>query len=494
LGISSVKTSFLTYIYRYLKAYFKTFLTQTDNQTDNRFLVVANFTPMQVNFNLRNPQKEKGTNRLSPINVVIRYNGWRFVYSSGLKVRPDEWNEKKQHFKGTTTVTQKNNALDNLVNAINETYTNLKNANDQTEPTTSELKQALDITFNRVKDQTEKEEKYLLRWQTKRDKNDSKKTVVEYSGFMATCTDYRKNNVYYKTGRFFSKNTLRNFNSTQKALKDFAEAKSANKRGLLLSEIDINFYNNFVSYCKKDRKLSQNTIGTYIKIIKTVIGDADERGIKVDASYKTERFKTLSNETDAIYLTETELAELASIDLTNNKRLERVRDLFLVGCRTGLRFSDFSTLQPEDFDTGYIRKKTQKQQNVVLIPIHPDVARIREMYETDNRLPGAVSNQKFNKYIKEVCRLVPSLQKLVSVTEGDITRKVNKWQLVSTHTARRTFATNCYLLGAPTRTIMNVTGHKKEHIFFKYIRMTPTDDSNILSRYLQGTPGLMKVV
>jgi integrase len=445
---------------------------------------------MEINFNLRNPNGKL----LTPINVVIRYNGWRLVYSSGLKVRPDQWNDKKQRFKGTSTVTQKNDSLDNFVNTINETYRYLKNDSDQREPTTTELKQALDVRFNRVKDQRGTNEKYLLIWQSRRDKYDTQKMVVEYSGFMAAVIDEIKARRNHKTGRPFSANTVRNYVSTQKILKDFAEAKSANRRGLLFTEINFNFYDSFVAYCENDRKLLPNTTGGYIKVIKTVLREAEERGVKIDTSFKSKKFKTLSNETDAIYLTETELAELASIDLTNNKRLERVRDLFLVGCRTGLRFSDFSTLQPEDFDTGYIRKKTQKQKNVVLIPIHPDVARIRERYDTDNHLPGAVSNQKFNKYIKEVCQLVPSLQKLVSITEGDITKKVNKWQLVHSHCCRRTFATNCYLLGVPTRTIMNITGHKKEDIFFKYIRMTPTDDSNILSMYLQGTSGLMKVV
>jgi len=75
-----------------------------------------------------------------------------------------------------------------------------------------------------------------------------------------------------------------------------------------------------------------------------------------------------------------------------------------------------------------------------------------------------------------------------------VTTKVHKWELVSSHTARRTFATNCYLDGIPTRTIMRITGHKKEDDFFRYIRMTPEDDAKILELYFNAETSALKVV
>lgn len=446
---------------------------------------------MEINFNLRTTKGDRPT----PIRIIIRYNGWRLVYSSKEKVKPEQWSKDDQRVKGRSNVAMDiNAALDTSVNTINETYRKLKNDRNQIEPTTAELKKALDLRLERIKNNRDRDEMYLLSWTTKRSKVDPQKTDIEFSGFMNTMIkelDHRRN---YKTGRPFSANTIRNYISTQKVLKDFAEAKNNGKGGLLFSEIDLNFYGRFVSYCEKERKMLTNTIGSYVKVLKAVIRDADERGIKIDQSYKSKKFATLATETDAVYLTETELVELANIDLSTNKRLERVRDLFLVGCRTGLRWSDFSSLRQEDFETGSIRKRMQKVNEYVSIPIHPDVERIRQRYDTPNRLPVSVSNQKFNDYIKQVCQLAPSLQKSVSITKGRVTQKVNKYTLISSHTVRRTFATNCYLLGVPTRTIMNITGHKSEKEFFKYIRMTPQDDSNILSMYLQGTNGSMKVV
>ena len=94
--------------------------------------------------------------------------------------------------------------------------------------------------------------------------------------------------------------------------------------------------------------------------------------------------------------------------------------------------------------------------------------------------------------------MIPSLRKHISITETkggvEVTTKAHKWELVSSHTARRTFATNCYLDGIPTRTIMRITGHKKEDDFFRYIRMTPEDDAKILELYFNAETSALKVV
>lgn len=446
---------------------------------------------MEVNFNLRSKELNP-----SPINIVIRYNGKRLVYPSNIKVDPAKWSINKQRLKAKGCY--ENIQLSQFETGIIEVYNGLLTSNDSKEPTTQALKETLDIHFDRVNSNPADKVVDFLSWKSGiQIKNGKEVTVYSYGGFLATYQKETADKQNNKTGYTFSKNTVRNYHTAMTAVREFAEAKFETRK-ISFDDINLDFYNDFTSYYRNERKLSPNTIGTYIKIIKAVLREADERGMKVNPAYKSKKFVTAAKETDAIYLTETELQEMANLDLSTDSRLERVRDLFLVGCRTGLRWSDFSNLTSEDFETGAIRKRTQKQKGYVLIPIHPDVKLIMEKYDTENRLPQPISNQKFNKYIKEVCRLVPSLQKSVSHMEhkgsSELHTKVKKCELVSTHTARRSFATNCYLKGVPTRVIMSITGHKKEEMFFKYIRMTPSDDSKILAMFLTGTQSELKIV
>jgi integrase len=157
--------------------------------------------------------------------------------------------------------------------------------------------------------------------------------------------------------------------------------------------------------------------------------------------------------------------------------------LFLIGCYTGLRYSDFSIIKPEQIKDGYIELKEQtKTGNPVIIPVHATVNRILEKY--NGQLPKSISNQKTNSYLKEIGRLMPSLQMNFSraITKGGVKVMTNyqKWELLSTHTARRSFATNEYLNGTPTITIMAITGHRTEKAFLRYIKLTPKEHAKLL--------------
>lgn len=103
--------------------------------------------------------------------------------------------------------------------------------------------------------------------------------------------------------------------------------------------------------------------------------------------------------TEAIYLNEDELNELLMLDLSENKRLEKVRDLFIIGCWTGLRFSDLSVLQMNNFKGDFLEVEMEKTGDKVSIPIHHTVKGIMQRYETENHLPRALSNQKMNLYL-----------------------------------------------------------------------------------------------
>ena len=124
----------------------------------------------------------------------------------------------------------------------------------------------------------------------------------------------------------------------------------------------------------------------------------------------------------------------------------------------------------------FITIKTQKTSTKVPIPYHPLVREILEKYKgiTNNSLPPSVSNSKMNLYIKEVCERIKILNKDVEVTKSkgglEVISKQEKYTLVSTHTMRRSFASNLYDAKISVADIMSVTGHKTEAQFFKYIR------------------------
>lgn len=110
-----------------------------------------------------------------------------------------------------------------------------------------------------------------------------------------------------------------------------------------------------------DLKLRYSTIGDHIKRLKTILNEATEIGINKNLAFKSKYFSKLNEETDTIYLNEKELQEIECLDLANNVRLEKVRDLFLVSCYTGLRYSDYSLLRAEQIKGGYIETTQLKK-------------------------------------------------------------------------------------------------------------------------------------
>ncbi|WP_423130635.1 site-specific integrase [Gaoshiqia sp. Z1-71] len=183
-------------------------------------------------------------------------------------------------------------------------------------------------------------------------------------------------------------------------------------------------------------------------------------------------------------MNEKELDILYNLDLVENKRLDRIRDLFLVGAWTGCRFSDFSTIGPDQITNGFLYVQQAKTGAKVVIPLHPVVKAILQKY--NGILPDAPSNQKFNDYIKEVGELAgintPTAKRL---TRGGkrITQSFPKWELISSHTARRSFATNLYKSGFPSISIMQITGHTTEKAFLKYIKVTPEEHAHLLAEH-----------
>ena len=270
--------------------------------------------------------------------------------------------------------------------------------------------------------------------------------------------------------------TIAIYKSTLMHLRRYSEQRRIN---LDFNKITLDFYYDFLDYFNS-KGFSNNTKGKYIKTLITFLRTAEEDSsidVKIPPDYKSKRFRVLKEEVDNVYLNSDELSRFTICELSSNPRLDKVRDLFIIGCYTALRFSDFTEIKRENFYTDdnhtYLKIKTKKTGTLVTIPVHPEVLRIMEKYNWN--LPKPISNQKFNDYIREIgliaqidtpCEIVKSKGSL------HIKDSLPKYKLITSHTARRTGATNMYRHGVDILLIMQITGHTSIETLLKYIKAT----------------------
>ncbi len=216
--------------------------------------------------------------------------------------------------------------------------------------------------------------------------------------------------------------------------------------------------------------------------MKTFLNEATDRGINTTLEFKKRKFKRPTEDTDKIYLNTDELERIYKLKIDKDKQLDEIRDLFIIGCYTGLRFSDFAQLKPENIEDGNkIRIRTNKTNELVIIPIHKYVREILKKY--NNKIPQALSNPKMNLNLKHLGRIAKIKESVESsITKGGKLVKTTdfKYNLITTHTARRSFATNLYLADIPGITIMKITGHQTEKSFLRYIRISQEENANKL--------------
>ena len=262
--------------------------------------------------------------------------------------------------------------------------------------------------------------------------------------------------------------------------------------GVTIERADKAFYDSFVRFMFATG-YKQNTIATRVKCIKSVINSlpvAERMGCEF---VEPKKCAAVMEDIDNIALNETELQALADLDLARWPHLDRVRDQFLLLAWTGCRFSDLGKLSrryivAEDGDY-FFSLEQQKTGAKVVIPILPPIVPILEKY--DYQPPRSISNQRFNDYIKEVAQLahlddevatIHTQQEKGHFTPGRVETRRPKWQAITAHTARRSFATNMYKRGFPTLAIMAITGHKNEKSFLTYIKVSETENAALLKR------------
>lgn len=235
-------------------------------------------------------------------------------------------------------------------------------------------------------------------------------------------------------------------------------------------DIDMEFYQQFTDLLRK-KGLAINTIGKKIQTLKIFLNAANLDGINKYQKYKSKNFAAISEDSDNIYLTKVELKRMYEYDFSNKPYLDRVRDKFIVASWTGLRYSDLKQVTPDKIKGDFIYLKQKKTGKLVVIPVHLTVQEILKKYK--GSLPEPISNQKYNKYLKQVAKIAgidEIFSKTVSYNGLKNEKKYPKYELISSHTAMRSFCTNAYKDNIPTLAIMAISGHKTEQAFLKYIK------------------------
>lgn len=283
--------------------------------------------------------------------------------------------------------------------------------------------------------------------------------------------------------------TTKKFQTIKSKLEN--KIKEFGKASILLKDIDDNFR---LKYQEVFSDYNTNTITRDLGEIKTLCRYAFDKGKEI--SKEVLRWKFKLEKTAFVYLTE---EDIQKIEKTTNlsEHLENAKDWLLISCYTGQRVSDFMR-----FEKSMIRKEknklgktvhliefTQVKTNTTIaVPLHQKVLEILE--KRNGEFPRQISDQKYNDYVKEVCKEAkinePAKGSLMIETKPDsgIFRKkygtYKKWELVSSHIGRRSFASNNFGK-IPTRLLMSATGHQKEEMFLKYIGKTQTEQAKELA-------------
>jgi len=429
----------------------------------------------EYNFYLKEPK----TTGETPIYLFIRYTiGSKLQtvkISIGEKIEPKYWNlDTKTPRKTLDGYLELKTRLDDYKTRANEYFRRLQNDNEGKPPRVEELKEILLKEFRNITPTPSKNQ-------------------LNFFNFVDAFIVERKDGINPSTGKKFSDSLTKHYSVTLNKIKEFIKIKKIKKFDF--DSVTIDFYFDFMEFLKL-QNYSANYIGCQIKVLKTFMSFARERGLHNNTDYTKKRFQKPSEVTDQIYLSVEELEQLETLDLSKSRKLENVRDLLILGAWTGLRFSDFSDISANDIklnspDGDILEIRTQKTGRTVVIPIFPQVRRIIERYKdkTANSLPRPISNQRFNEYIKEVGQLAEIDEPVsLSMTKGGvrIAKTTPKYEAITSHVCRRSFATNAYKMGVPSITIREITGHDSETAFLRYIRATPKEHANKLRDIMMG--------
>ena len=264
------------------------------------------------------------------------------------------------------------------------------------------------------------------------------------------------------------------------------------------ADLSFSFFNEaglteYVRYLREVREMRNSTIGKQLSFLKWFLRWSFSQGVHRNNAYDTFRPKLKDTQKKIIFLTWEELTRLREFEIPPAKQsLDRVRDVFLFQCFTGLRYSDVYNLRRSDIKEDHIEVTTIKTSDSLVIELYKHSKAILEKYqdvvfEHDKALP-VITNQKMNEYLKELAELAginePIRQTYYKGNER-IDEVTPKYALLGTHAGRRTFICNALALGIPPQVVMKWTGHSDYKAMKPYIDIADDIKANAMSKFNQ---------
>lgn len=430
---------------------------------------------------------EKKGNATLFVRLQSRKHGINYKVASGLEVDIQAWNKSK---KSNITLNNYREANPELTIKTDTIKRNLDATLKRNTPITKEeMREIIDaVVFAEAREAQKKRNEEKARAEAEKSRMTLNKFIDMYTEQISTGARQTD------SGRNYAPSTVK---TIKNAIKQFTLFQEETKRIYDFNDIDMKFYYDYTSFLK-GKQYSINSVGKCVREIKAILRAAEAEGYHTNAMWKDKRFKGTRVEVDSIYLTREELKKMMAVNLSKmSPGYAQARDIFMVGVWTAQRISDYNNIKKEDFDTlkknvmreapdpenpavmkawieqeeiTYLNIRQQKTGAKVTIPCNSELKAIMERY--DYQLPH-LEDQVINRYIKEIAAAAGLTDEVeIETTKGGTPKKerFKKYELVHSHTARRTGATLMYLAGIDLYDIMKITGHTTPAMLKKYIK------------------------
>lgn len=404
-----------------------------------------------------------------PIRMRVNFASKRIEFTTGYRIDSAKWDADKQRVKNGCSNKLKQSASE--INAsLLEYYTEIQSIFKRFEvedvmPTPKQIKEAFNALHKPMSEEPKPKKEAL-----------PCDFFQVFDDFVEDCG--RQND--------WTNSTYEKFAAVKNHLMNFRE-------GLTFEFFDERGLNDYISYLRDVKEMRNTTIGKQLSFLKWFLRWAFKKGVHQNNAYDSYKPKFKSTQKKIIFLTWDELNRLREFKIPSNKQaLERVRDVFLFQCFTGLRYSDVFNLRRSDIKGDHIEVTTVKTSDSLIIELNNHSKAILDKYKDvafeDDKVLPVITNQKMNDYLKELAEMAgidePIRQTYYKGNER-IDEITPKYALLGTHAGRRTFICNALALGIPPQVVMKWTGHSDYKAMKPYIDIADDIKANAMSKFNQ---------
>ena len=402
-----------------------------------------------------------------PIRMRVNFASKRIEFTTGYRIDAAKWDSDKQRVRNGCT-----NKLKQSASEINASllgyYTEMQEIFKKFEveeimPTPEQIKEAFNALHKPIEE-------------VKQRKSTPNAFYKVFDDFVRDCGQQND----------WTDSTYEKFAAVKNHLMNFRD-------GLTFDFFDEKGLNDYVTYLRDVKEMRNSTIGKQLSFLKWFLRWAFKKGLHQNNAYDSYKPKLKSTQKKIIFLTWEELNKLREFEIPAAKQaLDRVRDVFLFQCFTGLRYSDVFNLRRSDIKGDHIEVTTVKTSDSLIIELNNHSKAILDKYKDvafeDDKVLPVITNQKMNDYLKELAELAgidePVRQTYYRGNER-IDEVTPKYALLGTHAGRRTFICNALALGIPPQVVMKWTGHSDYKAMKPYIDIADDIKANAMSKFNQ---------